>query len=111
MKVWVKFLIGSILGMIIGFLLPDNAGVFAALSWLEKLAIGMGRYTVVPVLVFSLTVAIYELRMDDQFWSIIFKNILFILVSSAIVIFVGITITMIFKPGIVPIETIEQLEV
>jgi len=111
MKVWVKLLIGSILGMIIGFLLPDNANVFAALSWLEKLAIGIGRYTVIPVLVFSLTVAVYELRMDDQFWSIIFKNILFILASSAIVIFIGITVTMLFKPGIVPIETIEQLEV
>jgi len=111
MKIWVKFLIGSILGMIIGFLLPDNANVFAALSWLEKFAIGIGRYTVIPVLVFSLTVAVYELRMDDQFWPIIFKNIMFILVSSAIVIFLGITVTMIFTPGRIPIGTIEQMEV
>jgi Na+/H+-dicarboxylate symporter len=111
MKVWVKFLIGSILGMIIGFLLPDNANVFAALSWLEKFALGIGRYTVIPVLVFSLTVAVYELRMDDQFWSVILKNILFILASSAIVIFIGITVTMIFTPGRIPIGTIEQMEV
>jgi Na+/H+-dicarboxylate symporter len=97
--------------MIIGFLLPDNANVFAALSWLEKFAIGIGRYTVIPVLVFSLTVAVYELRMDDQFWSIIFKNILFILVSSAVVIFIGIAVTMIFTPGRIPIGTIEQMEV
>jgi Na+/H+-dicarboxylate symporter len=110
MKVWVKFLIGSILGMIIGFLLPDNANVFTALSWLEKLAIGIGRYTVIPVLVFSLTVAVYELRMDDQFWSIILKNIIFIVTSSVIVIFTGIVVTMIFTPGRIPIETIEQVE-
>jgi Na+/H+-dicarboxylate symporter len=111
MKVWVKFLIGSILGMVIGFLLPDNESVFSALSWFEKLAIGIGRYTVIPVLVFSLTVAVYELRMDEQFWSIIFKNILFIIIASVFVIFTGITVTMIFTPGRIPIETIEQVEV
>jgi aerobic C4-dicarboxylate transport protein len=98
MKVWVKFLIGSVLGMIIGFLLPDNESVFAALAWFEKLAIGIGRYTVIPVLVFSLTIAVYELRMDDQFWPIILKNVLFIIASAVFVIFLGIAATMIFWP-------------
>ena len=111
MKVWVKFLIGSVLGMIIGFLLPDNESVFAALSWFEKLAIGIGRYTVIPVLVFSLTIAVYELRMDEQFWPIILKNILFIITASIFVIFTGIAATMIFTPGRIPIETVEQVEV
>jgi Na+/H+-dicarboxylate symporter len=111
MKVWVKFLIGSILGIIIGFLLPNNESVFAALSWLEKLAIGIGRYTVIPVLVFSLTVAVYELRMDEQFWVLILKNFLFIVTASVFVIFIGIMVTMIFTPGRIPIETVEQLEV
>jgi len=111
MKVWVKFLIGSILGMIIGFLLPDNEKVFAALSWFEKLAIGIGRYTVIPVLVFSLTIAVYELRMDEQFWPTIFKNMLFIIIASVFVIFTGITATMVFTPSRIPIETVEQVEV
>ncbi|GBU27069.1 hypothetical protein R84B8_00590 [Treponema sp. R8-4-B8] len=111
MKVWVKFLVGSVLGMIIGFLLPDNESVFAALSWFEKLAIGIGRYTVIPVLVFSLTIAVYELRMDEQFWPIILKNILFIITAAIFVIFTGIAATMIFTPGRIPIETVEQVEV
>jgi Na+/H+-dicarboxylate symporter len=111
MKVWVKFLIGSILGMVIGFLLPDNESVFTALSWFEKLALGIGRYTVIPVLVFSLTIAVYELRMDEQFWPVILKNILFIVTASVFVIFTGIAATMIFTPGRIPIETVEQVEV
>jgi len=114
MKVWVKLLIGSILGMIIGFLLPsENTAVFSALQWLEKLALGVGRYAVVPVLVFSLTVAIYELRMDEQFWSMVFKNILLIVTVSFIVIFLGIAVTTVFYPekeGRIPIETFEQVE-
>jgi len=111
MKVWVKLLIGSILGMTIGFLLPhENAGVFAAFQLLEKLAIGIGRYTVVPVLVFSLTIAVYELRQDDQFWPMVVKNAMLIIGVSFFVILFGIIITIIFSPDRIPIEKIEQFE-
>jgi len=110
MKIWVKLLIGSALGMIIGFLLPNTETVFAVLGWLEKLAIGIGRYAVIPVLVFSLTVAAYELRMDEQFWSMVFKNMVLIVVGSFLVIFTGIIITSIITPGRIPIETVEQIE-
>jgi len=111
MKVWVKLLIGSILGMTIGFLLPgENGSVVAALAWLEKLALGIGRYAVVPVLVFSLTVAVYELRMDDKFWPVVLKNFLFILAAAVFVIFSGIMITLLFPPDRIPIERAEQFE-
>ena len=111
MKVWIKLLIGSIFGMAIGFLLPaENQNVSLALQWLEKLALGIGRYAVVPVLVFSLTVAVYELRQDAQFWSVVFKNILIIVTASFLVIFAGILVTIIFSPGRIPIETVEQFE-
>ena len=111
MKVWVKLLIGSILGMTIGFLLPNSEGVFSALQWVEKLAIGIGRYAVIPVLLFSLTIAVYELRMDEQFWPMVLKNFLIIVVVSVFVIFSGIMVTIIFSPDRIPIETVEQLEV
>jgi len=97
--------------MTIGFLLPENETVFSALMWLEKLALGIGRYAVVPVIVFALTIAIYELRMDEQFWPLILKNFLLIIVISAFVIFSGIMITTIFSPDRIPIETVGQQEV
>jgi Na+/H+-dicarboxylate symporter len=112
MKVWIKLFIGSALGITIGFLLPaENASVVSALQWLERLAMGMGRYVVVPVLVFSLTMAVHELRQNDQFWSMVFKNILLIITASVFVIFSGIMVTLFISPGRIPIETVEQLEV
>ncbi|MCL2720285.1 MAG: cation:dicarboxylase symporter family transporter [Treponema sp.] len=111
MKVWIKLLIGSVLGMAIGFLLPDSESVFAALLWLEKLALGIGRYAVVPVLVFALTIAVYELRMDEQFWPMVLKNIILIVAVSAFVIFAGIMVTIIFSPERIPIETDVQTEI
>lgn len=103
-------LIGAVLGMAIGFLLPDTPGVFSAFLWLEKLALGMGRYAVIPVLVFSLTIAVYELRMDEQFWSMVLKNIIVIIVAAVFVISSGIIVTTVFSPERIPIETVEQLE-
>jgi len=112
MKVWVKLLIGSILGMTIGFLLPvESQGITTIFQWLEKLAVSIGRYAVIPVLAFSLTVAVYELRMDEQFWPLILKNFLVIVIISVFVIFTGVTAAAIYSPNRIPIETAEQLEV
>ncbi|MCL2443642.1 MAG: cation:dicarboxylase symporter family transporter [Treponema sp.] len=111
MKVWVKLLIGSVLGITIGFLLPDSERIFSILMWLEKLAINIGRYAVIPVLVFSLTVAVYELRMDEQFWPMVLKNFLLIIAVSIFVIFSGIIVTSIFTPSRIPIESFEQTEI
>jgi len=111
MKVWIKILIGAALGLTIGFLLPDNENILAMLQWFEKFAIGVGRYVVVPVLVFTLTISVYELRMDNQFWPMILKNFIFIIGSAVFVIFSGILITNFISPERIPIETVEQTEV
>jgi Na+/H+-dicarboxylate symporter len=111
MKVWIKLLIGSILGITLGCLLPqNNQSLLAALVWLERFALGIGRYTVIPVLVFSLTIAIYELRQDGQFWPMVFKNGLLIAGTSVFVVTLGMVATMIFKPARIPILIEEQLE-
>lgn len=111
MKVWVKLLIGSILGLVIGFLLPhDSQRVLTVFEWLEKLALGIGRYAVVPVLVFSLTVAVYELRLDEQFWPMVLKNFILIIAASFLVITLGLLVTLFFSPGRIPIERAEQFE-
>jgi Na+/H+-dicarboxylate symporter len=111
MKVWVKLLIGSILGIALGFLPPfDSQRVTAALAWLEGLALGIGRYAVIPVLVFSLTIAIYELRQDGQFWQTVFKNFLIIIGLSVFVVAMGVLVTLLFPPARIPILIEEQIE-
>ena len=101
------------MGMTIGFLLPNTESVTSSLIWLEKLALGIGRYSVIPVLVFSLTIAVYELRMDGQFWSMVLKNFILIAVVSILVIFTGIIASSIFlRPDYrIPIESVEQIEI
>jgi Na+/H+-dicarboxylate symporter len=111
MKIWIKLLVGSVLGVVLGFFLPDdNQRLLTALVWLEKLALNIGRYAIIPVLVFSLTIAVYELRQDGQFWLLVFKNFLLIIGTAVFVILSGILVTLLFSPARIPIEKAEQLE-
>ena len=104
MKVWLKLLIGSALGIIIGFILPSsNQTISNGIAWLGELAISIGRYGLVPILVFSLTIAVYELRQDGQFWRLVFKTFLFIISGALFVIIAGILVTLIFPPSRIPI--------
>ena len=104
MKVWLKLLIGSFLGMLLGFLIPsDNITLSNNIAWLVEFVIRIGRYCLVPVLVFSLTIAVYELRQDGRFWSLLLKTALVLILSSAFVVSLGIVVTLIFTPSRIPI--------
>jgi len=112
MKVWLKLLIGAILGVSFGFISSfDNQAVVSALAWLEEFAIRIGRYCLVPILVFSLTIAVYELRHEGQFWKLVFKTLLIIVLSSVFVIGAGILVTVLFPPARIPILIEEQVDV
>jgi Na+/H+-dicarboxylate symporter len=109
MKVWVKLFIGSLLGMAAGFFLPaESPALGAAIGWIESLAIGIGRYAAVPVLFFSLTIAVYELRQDGQFWLLAFRSCLVIIGSAFFVITTGILATLIFTPSRIPVPIGQQ---
>jgi len=111
MKVWLKLFIGSVLGLFLGFLLPsDNQVVQRGIAWFAELAIRIGRYGLMPILVFSLTIAIYELRQDGQFWKLVFKTFLVIIFCSVFVISAGIVVTLLFPPARIPILIEEQAE-
>jgi Na+/H+-dicarboxylate symporter len=110
MKVWVKLLTGAVLGIIAGCFLPNNQGVTDAFLWLEGFAIGMGRYAVYPILVFSLTIAIYELRQDGRFWPIVLHSFIIIACGAIFVIASGIIVTLCFPPARILIFFEEQAE-
>jgi Na+/H+-dicarboxylate symporter len=112
MKVWLKLLLGALVGIALGFLLPsDNQTIINGMAWLEELAIRIGRYALVPVLVFTLTIAVYELRQDGQFWIIVSRTFLVIIACSVFVIASGILVTLFFPPARIPILIEEQAEI
>lgn len=104
MKVWIKLFIGSLLGLILGFVVPqDNVAITGTLDWLAKLAIQIGRYSLVPTLGFSLVIAIYELRQEKQMWPVVFRSLTILVVSSFFIIGSGMLVTLLFPPARIPI--------
>ena len=111
MKVWLKLFIGSLLGIFLGYLLPaDNQTISQGLAWLGELAIRIGRYGLIPILVFTLTIAVYELKQDGQFWGMVFRTFLVIVLCSVFVISSGILVTLFFPPARIPILIEEQAD-
>jgi Na+/H+-dicarboxylate symporter len=110
MKIWVKLLIGSVLGTILGFLLPyENQSVLGVLAWFEQFALHLGRYSAIPLLFFALVIAVYELRMDGEFWPLAGKSFLMMICGALVIIFLGIVVTLLFPPARIPIQE-EQIE-
>lgn len=63
MKLWIKYLLGIFLGVACAFVLPvNNTTVSWIISILSEFAIRFGRYTLIPLLLFSVTCAIFKLR-------------------------------------------------
>lgn len=63
MKVWLKYLIASLLGVACAFILPSgNPSVESAVSFLTEIVIRFGRYMTIPVMFFTAIIAFNRLR-------------------------------------------------
>ncbi|MDR0561514.1 MAG: cation:dicarboxylase symporter family transporter [Spirochaetaceae bacterium] len=112
MNVWVKLLIGSVLGGLLGWFLPsDNSTIVGVLVWLQEMGIRIGRYMSAPMLVFSLTIAVYELRQDGFFWRLVFHTFLVIIGTTLFVMLAGIGVIYLVPAIRIPILTGEQVAV
>lgn len=104
MKIWLKLLIGSGLGIALGFLLPyENLGGAAILPFVENLAIHLGRYTLAPLLFFSLAVAVFELRQERSMWPTVAKSVAVLVIAAVTLVFIGLAVVTLFPPARIPI--------
>jgi Na+/H+-dicarboxylate symporter len=111
MKIWVKLLLGAIVGVVLGYLLPsDNPAISNALVWLDKFAVAIGRYAAIPVLFTSLTLGIYELRQDGKFLGVCVKSIVILIVGGAIVMAIGLFAVYVFSTERIPVMVEKQTQ-
>lgn len=104
MKIWMKYLIGAILGTAIALVVPlDDANLHGTLSFLGELSIRIGRYALLPLLLFSLPVAVFELNEDKEFWRILGRTFLFIVISVALFALIGVITTAALQPARIPL--------
>ena len=111
MKVWIKYLIGIVLGVLAAFVLPlDNAKASEFLSFLVELFVRFGRYLVVPLVFSTAIVSINKLRTSKLILKTFLWAFIIIVVSSLLLTLLGIvSISMVKLPRIpITIEAVSE---
>jgi aerobic C4-dicarboxylate transport protein len=104
MKIWIKLFIGSIIGLVAGFLIPvQSQGFFDSLS---GLLLGIGRYVLFPFIFFSLGIGTSELVQEKRLLRVYLSAFKYLALSAALLIVIGTLSVLVFPPERIPI-TIE----
>ena len=104
MKIWIKYLIGIILGTVLALTFSDShEAALKILTPAAEVFINIGRYCFYPLIFFSLTIAMHELLNSRKFLSIHWKSIVALILSTVILTVTGIISTIIFSPERIPV--------
>ncbi|MDR2897845.1 MAG: dicarboxylate/amino acid:cation symporter [Spirochaetaceae bacterium] len=103
MKIWLKYIIGSVLG--IGFCLifpTENELISKVTTFLSEAALRIGRYALYPLLFFSFTVAVFELRESEKLLKVGLLAAAVITGAAVIQAAVGLGSVLIWNPQRIP---------
>ncbi|RPJ09191.1 MAG: dicarboxylate/amino acid:cation symporter [Spirochaetaceae bacterium] len=97
MKIWVKLLLGAVIGFIIAFFLPESADTGIILGQIAQIVINIGKYAIFPLVFFSLIISIWELRAERKLLALFKKCFFYLLLSTVLLSAIG-TISGILLP-------------
>ncbi len=104
MKIWIKYLLAAIVGVLLGiYVLEPGETVPEHLSFLAELTKNIGRYTIYPMVFFSLAYASYKLRVDRRIFMIYAKSLVIIALSGALLTIIGTAAVYLLSPERIPI--------
>lgn len=101
MKIWIKLLLGSLIGLALGLFLPLAAQ--SALDAVADVLLGFGRYAVFPLVFFSVGVGVSELRREKRLLRVYASTMKYLALAAAVLVLIGIVSVLIFPPERVPI--------
>lgn len=106
MKIWIKYLIGIVLGLASAFILPlDSLQGSAILAFITEVVIRIGRYTLIPLLFFSGIMAVYRLNDAKLVAKTSLWTVSVIVASSLLLTILGFISIVLVKLPRIPIIT------
>jgi len=111
MKIWIKVLVGCLLGVALGALLPAGPKSMEIFSFLSRLFIQIGRYVVFPLTLASLAIGTFELRRERLLLSTYWRLFAYLLGATVLLVIVGILTVIIFSPQRIPIPVAQETAV
>ena len=106
MTIWLKYLIGIVLGVLSALILPFGSlqGV-STLSFVTEFVIRIGRYTLIPLLLFSGIMAVYRLNDAKLIGKTSLWTFSVIIISSVLLTIIGFISIVVIKLPRIPIIT------
>ena len=104
MKIWLKYLLGITIGIVLGiFVSPENIIFKDILTFLTKLTINIGRYTIFPIVFFSIGYGTFKLKQEKRVGMVYLKTSSYIIASSTLLVLIATGIVLLFSPDRIPI--------
>ncbi len=112
MKIWIKYLIGVLIGGGFAFVAPADSELFnSAVTFLSDFAVQFGRYSLYPVLFFGFTLSIFKLRESKSLLKLAIIVSIFIIFSSFFMSVFGLISVSIGNPARIPIFVEETAKI
>ena len=104
MKIWVKYLIGLVLGLVVGFIFSNNSdSALLVVKPFVDIFINIGRYSFYPLIFFSLTIGVHELLLNKKFFQVHKNAIIVMVITVFFSTILGVLITLVFSPDRIPV--------
>ena len=104
MKIWMKYLMGALLGAALALAIPlEDTGLRNAMGFLFDISIRIGRYALVPLVLFSVPVAVFEQNEDKEFWRGLGRTMLVLLAAVAVLSLFGVGVAAAVRPARIPL--------
>jgi len=103
MKIWIKYLIATLIGAIAGSVMPLGDG--STLNVLAQVLMNVGRYVLLPLTFFSVAVASFELHEERRLHRVWLKTALVAVASVIAFSLIGLAGAIALSPGRIPLST------
>ncbi|MBN2617456.1 MAG: dicarboxylate/amino acid:cation symporter [Spirochaetales bacterium] len=103
MKTSIQVLAGVAVGILLALLLPEGNIIFGYIVKISAIAISVGRYIILPLMLFSMIVSVYKLQEKKDLFKYFLGNIGISAIFSAGLVIIGVIISLIFTPEQIPV--------
>ena len=103
MKIWLKLLIGTVAGILAGIFFPDAWSDIKIIEQLSDIGISIGRYTLFPLVFFSVATGIHSLVGKKKVLGIFSRTVFYMIGASALLAVFGTVSVLLLSPERIPV--------
>lgn len=104
MKDWLTYIIASIIGVSLYYILPSTSTMTAVTESLSGIVLNVGIYVLIPFTFFTMTAGAASLRRERRFFPALLATGMWVVVSTFIITAVGALTTRYLMPAQIPLQ-------